>query len=130
MSVIFRPKTVRIGTRSTASGRGMASLLTISAAILAVILAFAIPAHSNKPDSFAKTSLLDPDASSIDASTAHAPHVCALSIDQLQRSATSGDDGCIQMESFNHPRNGTCTSSYTSGQTDPNCQSDGQKDLG
>lgn len=121
MSIILKPRTTRFAARSQGIGalsaRGLATILTAGAVVLAVILATAIPARADKKDDVAKAliaalvigaiaqELTDKPAQPpgpLPVRHPRVPSVCAISIDGAERSVTLFPESCLRAEGFNY----------------------------
>lgn len=120
MSIILKPRTTRLaaqGPGSTLSARGLATILTGAAAVLALVLATAIPAKADKKDDLAKALIAavvigaianelkdkhDPSPVPLPVKHPRVPSVCAISIDGAERSVTLYPESCLRAEGFNH----------------------------
>ncbi len=123
MSIILRPRITRLSAQgqgaSTLSARGLATILTGGAAVLALILATAIPAKADKKDDLAKALIAAvvigaianelkakpepvPVPLPIPVKHPRVPSVCAISIDGVERSVTLYPESCLRAEGFNH----------------------------
>lgn len=121
MSIILRPRTTRLSAHgqgaSPLSARSLASLLTGGAAVLALVLATAIPAKADKKDDLAKALIAavvigaiaselkdkpEPAPEPLPVKHPRVPAVCAISIDGVERSVTLYPESCLRAEGFNH----------------------------
>lgn len=117
MSIILRPRTTRTATQATLSARGLATILTGGAAVLALILATAIPAKADKKDDLAKALIAAvvigaiahelndkpaPSPAPLPVRHPRVPSVCAISINGAERSVTLYPESCLRAEGFTH----------------------------
>lgn len=122
MTSMFTQMPIRIApsapTARGVSGRCFATLMTAGAAILALVLATAMPAHADKKDDLAKaliaalvigaiiheTKRNDPTPAPLPDPVAQprVPAVCAIQIDGAQRSVTLYPESCLRREGFNY----------------------------
>jgi hypothetical protein len=121
MSIILKPRTTRLAAQgqdaSPLSARGLATILTGGAAVLALILATAIPAKADKKDDLAKALIAavvigvianelkakpEPVPVPIPVKHPRVPSVCAISIDGAERSVTLYPESCLRAEGFTH----------------------------
>lgn len=124
MSIILRPRTTRAAAQATLSARGLGAMMTGGAAVLALILATAIPAKADKKDDLAKALI----AALVIGAIAHelkdkpaplpvrhprVPSVCAISIDGAERSVTLYPESCLRAEGFTHPLPRNCANRAT-----------------
>ena len=121
MSIIHRPRTTRLSAQgqgaSPLSARGLATILTGGAAVLALVLATAIPAKADKKDDLAKALIAavvigaianelknkpEPVPEPLPVRHPRVPSICAISIDGVERSVTLYPESCLRAEGFNH----------------------------
>ena len=121
MSIILRPRTTRLSAQgqgdSPLSARGLATILTGGAAVLALVLATAIPAKADKKDDLAKALIAavvigaianelknkpEPVPEPLPVRHPRVPSICAISIDGVERSVTLYPESCLRAEGFNH----------------------------
>jgi len=119
MSIIFKPGTTRLAAQrqraNTLSARGLATILTGGAVVLALILATAIPAKADKKDDLAKALIAavvigaianelkdKPKPVPVPVKHPRVPSVCAISIDGVERSVTLFPESCLRAEGFNY----------------------------
>lgn len=138
MSVEFRSKSHRIASIGIAetnlSGRRLAALMTGGAAVLALVLATAIPAKADRKDDLAKAliaalvvgvianELKDRDKPAPvpvpvpvpePVKSKRVPSVCAISIDGAERSVTLFPESCLRAEGFDYRLPRGCANSAT-----------------
>ena len=121
MSIIFKPRTTRLAAQgpgaSSLSARGLATILTGGAVVLALILATAIPAKADKKDDLAKALIAavvigaianelkskpEPVPTPMPVKHPRVPSVCAISIDGAERSVTLFPESCLRAEGFTY----------------------------
>ncbi len=108
------------------SGRSLSALITAGAAILALVLATAMPAHAGKKDDLAKALIAALVLGAIVSETKRAdpapvplpvpepvrknriPTVCAISIEGAERDVTLFPESCLRREGFTQPLPRTC----------------------
>lgn len=121
MSVEFRSKSRSIASRGISetgnSGRQFATVLTVGALVLALVLGAAMPAKADKADTLAQALIAALVAAGAVNQLAPAPKappvvvtepvkqnrvpsVCAISIDGAQRSVSLYSENCIRREGF------------------------------
>lgn len=127
MSALFISKSYRIAARgiteTTLSGRKLATMITGGAAVLALVLATAIPARAEKNDltkaliaalvvGVIANELKDKDKPAPvplpePVKSKRVPAICAISIDGADRSVTLYPESCLREEGFTYrlPRN-------------------------
>lgn len=125
MSALFTSKSYRIAARgiteTTLSGRKLATMITGGAAVLALVLATAIPARAEKNDltkaliaalvvGVIANELKDKDKPvplPEPVKSKRVPAICAISIDGADRSVTLYPESCLREEGFTYrlPRN-------------------------
>lgn len=121
MSIILKPGTNRLAAQrqgaNPLSARGLATILTGGAVVLALILATAIPAKADKKDDLAKALIAavvigaianelkdrpEPVPVPLPVKHPRVPSVCAISIDGVERSVTLFAESCLRAEGFNY----------------------------
>ena len=119
MTRLFAPRPTRAARSSQGvSGRRFATMLTGGAAVLALLLATAMPVRADKKDDLAKaliaalvigaiiqnTKRPDPAPQPLPepVKQPRVPAVCAIDIDGAQRSVTLYVESCLRREGFDH----------------------------
>ena len=130
MNSSFTPKPISIATSAPGnrctSGRRFATLMTAGAAILALVLATAMPAHADKKNDLAKALIAALVIGAIIHETKRpapapapvpepvrqprVPEVCAIQIDGAQQSVTLYAESCLRGEGFNYQLPRGCAS--------------------
>lgn len=132
MSVAFPSKSYRIAARgiteTTLSGRKLATMITGGAAVLALVLATAIPAKADSKNDLTKAliaalvvgvianELKDKDKPvplPEPVKSKRVPAVCAISIDGADRSVTLYPESCLRAEGFTYRLPRQCANGAT-----------------
>jgi hypothetical protein len=133
MSALFISKSYRIAARgiteTTLSGRKLATMITGGAAVLALVLATAIPARAEKNDltkaliaalvvGVIANELKDKDKPAPvplpePVKSKRVPAVCAISIDGADRSVTLYPESCLREEGFTYRLPRQCANTAT-----------------
>lgn len=131
MSALFTSKSYRIAARgiteTTLSGRKLATMITGGAAVLALVLATAIPARAEKNDltkaliaalvvGVIANELKDKDKPvplPEPVKSKRVPAICAISIDGADRSVTLYPESCLREEGFTYRLPRQCANGAT-----------------
>lgn len=131
MSALFTSKSYRIAARgiteTTLSGRKLATMITGGAAVLALVLATAIPARAEKNDltkaliaalvvGVIANELKDKDKPvplPEPVKSKRVPAICAISIDGADRSVTLYPESCLREEGFTYRLPRQCANTAT-----------------
>lgn len=132
MSALFISKSYRIAARgiteTTLSGRKLATMITGGAAVLALVLATAIPAKADSKNDLTKAliaalvvgvianELKDKDKPvplPEPVKSKRVPAVCAISIDGADRSVTLYPESCLRAEGFTYRLPRQCANGAT-----------------
>ena len=117
MSIILKPRTTRQMLQAeqarTRSPRSLATLATAGAALLALLLATAIPAKADKKDDLAKAliaalvvgaivSEIDDNHKPKPVKHPKVPAVCAISVEGAARTVTLYPESCLKDHGLKH----------------------------